>query len=146
MEKQLVLCVSSQVQKYYFEKEFKEMPYGFRQELLASMIKIAQRAKATIMLGFYNNGDIYIKEHHEEGVIFDEIGLALEIKAFQSEKKELIKMLKKWYMLYYMAEGKIVRKILVMQNQGLEKEEIIEKMVSWAGEEKQEFVEMLLEG
>ncbi len=144
MEKQLVICASPEQKKYYFEETFKDMPASIQEELTAVVATLADKVKAIISLGFYENGNIYI-EQTTENVFDDEIGIALEIKSFEKDNKELLRSLRLWYMIYRMKEGEYVKHVVLYQSQGLSETEIVEKITEKFGEEAGRFVEQMLD-
>ncbi|MGL4737248.1 MAG: hypothetical protein ACRCW2_07285, partial [Cellulosilyticaceae bacterium] len=98
-----------------------------------------------ISLGFNDEGNIYIEQNSQEDVFVDDIGSALEIKRFQVEKKEILKSLKIWYMIYRTEQGKIVKEIVLLQSKGYNMTQIIEHIGKKYGEEAQSFAMALLE-
>ncbi len=144
MEKQLVVCASPQAQKYYFEPTFNDMPQAIREELTAAIARIAEKTKAVISLGFYEDGNFYIEKTEESDVFADEIGIELEIKQFQKEKAELLKSLRLWYMIYRTEEGQLVKEVVLYQAQGLSTPQIVEKIAGIHGETGKKFAEALL--
>ena len=144
MEKQLVICASPYQKKYYFEEKFRDIPTSIQEELTAVVATLADKVKAIISLGFYENGTIYI-EQTTENAFDDEIGIALEIKSFQNANKELLRSLRLWFMIYRMKEGHYVKMVVLYQSQGMSSGEIIEKVTAQFGEEAGQFVEQILE-
>lgn len=144
MEKQLIICASPYQQKYYFESNFEDMPQAIKEELIAEAAKIAEKINGIVSIGFNEQGNLFIEQTSEDNVFVDEIGAALEIKKFQSEKQELIKALKMWYMVYRTEYGKIVREIVLMQASKLSNQEIIQKLEIKYGEQARDFVMNLL--
>ena len=65
-------------------------------------------------MSFEENGDLVFDIIKNEGDIdFDDIGAELEIKSLKSEKKELIKALKLWYVVNMTEEGIKIREKLL---------------------------------
>ena len=65
---------------------------------------------------FEESGDILFEIIKNEGDFdFDDIGAELEIKSLKSEKKELIKSLKLWYVINMTEEGKKIREELLKE-------------------------------
>lgn len=145
MSKQMIVCASPHTHKYYFEPKFSDIPQAIQEELTEAVANIGEKVNAVIAIGFYEDGDIYIEQTQEDDVFVDEIGAELEIKRFQKEKKELLKALKLWYMLYRTQQGKYVKALLMCQNKGLGKAQIYAYMQEHYGEEAKEFVEKMLE-
>lgn len=144
MEKKLVVCVSPYQQKYYFEPEFNDIPDAIKEELKEAVAQMANKINGIISVGFNEECNLFIEQTAEDNVFVDEIGAALEIKRFQSEKQELIKSLKMWYMVYRTEYGKIVREIVVMQAQKISTENILKTIAHKYGQEAMNFAEDLL--
>ena len=67
---------------------------------------------------FEENGDVGFEIIKNEGDFdFDDIGAELEIKSLRSEKKELLKSLKLWYVINLTEEGRKVREELLRQRE-----------------------------
>ena len=145
MEKTIVISASPYNHKYYFEKDYKDIPSEIQEELIESIAAIAEKVNAIISLGFDEVGHIFIEQTTEESVFADEIGAELEIKRFQKEKKELLKSLQLWYMIYRSEQGQIVKEIVLMQSKGLELENILEHIETKYGEEARIFAEKVLD-
>ncbi len=143
MSKHLVICASSTVRKYYFEPQFDDMPDSIKKELIEEATAMAQKVSGIIAIGFTHEGDIYIEEQQED-VFVDSIGVQLEIKKFQQEKKEFLQALKIWFMIYRTECGNLVRDILLKQAEGMSDEEIIDTIYSQLGAESADIAEMLL--
>ena len=86
------------------------------------IIPAMEAAKGTnIQIGaenmyFEESGDILFEIIKNEGDFdFDDIGAELEIKSLKSEKKELIKSLKLWYVINMTEEGKKIREELLKE-------------------------------
>lgn len=117
MEKKVLAGASRQKQKYFFEPEFNGIPQTVKDEIRNICILMAERLGCTFLLSFEENGDLVFDIIKNEGDIdFDDIGAELEIKSLKSEKKELIKALKLWYVVNMTEEGiKIREKLLIGQ-------------------------------
>lgn len=144
MDKQLVICASPYQHKYYFEPKFEDIPTAIKEELIEVVSQMAEKINGIISIRFNEVGDIFIDQTSEEDVFVDEIGAALEIKKFQTEKKELIKSLKMWYMIYRTEYGKIVREIVLMQAKQLSEDDIIKEITNKYGSEAAQFAINLL--
>lgn len=144
MNKELVICASPYQKKYYFEETFRDIPTSIQEELTAVVATLADKVKAIISVGFYENGTIYI-EQTTENVFDDEIGIALEIKNFENSNKELLRSLRLWFMIYRMKEGTYVKAVVLYQAQGMANEDIVQKISQQFGEEAGTFVEQLLD-
>jgi len=105
---------------------------------------IAEKANCIISIGFHEDGEIFIEERHEDLVMHDEIGCALEIKNMQTEEVELLKSLKMWYMIYCTQDGKIVREIVMLQAKKIGYEEILKAVEEKYGVVGKDFAVQLL--
>lgn len=113
MDKKVLAGASREKQKYFFEPEFKLLPEAIKIEIKSICIVMAERLGCTFLICFNNNGDILFEIIKDEGDIdFDEIGAELEIKSLKSEKKELIRSLKLWYVINMTEEGKKIKEEL----------------------------------
>ncbi len=75
---------------------------------------MAERLGCTFLICFEESGDIVFEIIKSDGDIgFDDIGAELEIKSLKTEKKELIKSLKLWYVINMTEEGKKLREELL---------------------------------
>lgn len=144
MKKQLVICVSPYKHKYYFEPTFSDIPEAIQQEVTSNIATLADKVKAIISLGFYEDGTIYIEQTAEDG-FDDEIGIALEVKKFERENSEMFRSMRMWYMIYRTEQGKYVKAIVLYQSQGMSNEQVIQKMREQYGEEAGQFTIEILE-
>lgn len=144
MDKQLVICASPYQHKYYFEPTFADIPSTIKEELIEAVSEMAEKINGIISIRFNEMGEIFIDQTSEENILVDEIGSALEVKKFQVEKRELIKSLKMWYMIYRTEYGKIVREIVLMQAKELSEEAIIREIENKYGRESAQFAINLL--
>ena len=145
MKKEVLISVSPYVQKYYINETFSDLPEDIKETLRAKIAVIAEKTHAIISLGFNEKGEIYLEYKYEDLSYVDEIGVELRMKKFQQEEGELLKAIKVWYMIYHTPNGAIVRDIILMQKEGKDKEAIIEGLIAKHGEEKREFIALLLE-
>lgn len=145
MEKEIVISVSPYNHKYYFEHKYNDIPNEIKEELIESIAAIAEKVNAIISLGFNKEGQIFIEQTADENVFVDEIGADLEIKKLQKDKKELLKSLQLWYMIYRSEQGQIVKEIVLMQSRGLQLDSILEQIEEQYGYEARTFAEQLLD-
>lgn len=145
MEKEIVISASPYNHKYYFEPRYDDIPNEIKEELIESIAAIAEKVNAIISLGFNKDGYIFIEQTADENVFIDEIGADLEIKKLQRDKKELLKSLQLWYMIYRSEQGQIVKEIVLMQSKGLELDNILERIEEQYGYEARTFAEQLLD-
>lgn len=145
MEKEIVISASPYNHKYYFEPRYDDIPNEIKEELIESIAAIAEKVNAIISLGFNKDGYIFIEQTADDNVFIDEIGADLEIKKLQRDKKELLKSLQLWYMIYRSEQGQIVKEIVLMQSKGLELDNILEQIEEQYGYEARTFAEQLLD-
>ena len=144
MEKQIVVGASPKTHKYFFEPSFNDMPAAIREELVEMVAEMSEKVNAVITLGFYEDGNIFI-EKIDEDVFTDEIGVELEIKRTQKEKAELLKSVKLWYVMYRTEQGKVLKEVVLMKQQGKEDICICEEIEAKYGEAVGAFAKALLE-
>lgn len=112
MGKRVLAGASSKKQKYFFSPEFEAIPQQVRDEIKTVCIIMAERLNCTFVISFEESGDLLF-EIMETDAAFDDIGAELEIKSLRSEKKELIKALKLWYIINMTPEGGEIKKQLL---------------------------------
>ena len=116
MEKKVLAGASREKQKYFFEREFDGLPQSVKDEIRNICIIMAERLGCTFLMYFEESGDILFEIIKNEGDFdFDDIGAELEIKSLKSEKKELIKSLKLWYVINMTEEGRKIREELLKE-------------------------------
>ena len=116
MEKKVLAGASREKQKYFFEPAFNEIPQAVKDEIRNICILMAERLGCTFLMSFEETGDLVFEIIRNEGDFdFDDIGAELEIKSLKSEKKELIKALKLWYVINMTDEGVKIREELLRE-------------------------------
>ena len=116
MEKKVLAGASREKQKYFFEPAFNEIPQAVKDEIRNICILMAARLGCTFLMSFEETGDLVFEIIKNEGDFdFDDIGAELEIKSLKSEKKELIKALKLWYVINMTDEGVKIREELLRE-------------------------------
>ena len=116
MEKKALAGASREKQKYFFEPAFNEIPQAVKDEIRNICILMAERLGCTFLMSFEETGDLVFEIIKNEGDFdFDDIGAELEIKSLKSEKKELIKALKLWYVINMTDEGIKIREELLRE-------------------------------
>ena len=116
MEKKVLAGASREKQKYFFEPAFNEIPQAVKDEIRNICILMAERLGCTFLMSFEETGDLVFEIIKNEGDFdFDDIGAELEIKSLKSEKKELIKALKLWYVINMTDEGVKIREELLRE-------------------------------
>jgi (p)ppGpp synthase/HD superfamily hydrolase len=146
MEKQVLATASYYNQKYFINPTFNDIPASIRNELRVICIGFAEKLHGIFTIGFYEDGEVYLETSAEEADYqFDEIGGHLEIKELQKEKKELFRTLRLWYMIYRTSQGEIIKELLLLKTQGVNKEQMLDVVKERFGEEYQVFVESIFE-
>ncbi len=113
MKKQILAVASYEKQKYFIEPKFQILPEEIQKEIKIMCVLTAQKLCCTFLIGFEKQGDIYFEAIKEQqNIDFDDIGAELEIKKIQSEKEQLLKALKLWYIIYFTEEGKKMKQEL----------------------------------
>ena len=116
MEKKVLAGASREKQKYFFEPAFNEIPQAVKDEIRNICILMAERLGCTFLMSVEETGDLVFEIIKNEGDFdFDDIGAELEIKSLKSEKKELIKALKLWYVINMTDEGVKIREELLRE-------------------------------
>ena len=116
MEKKVLAGASREKQKYFFEPAFNEIPQAVKDEIRNICILMAERLGCTFLMSFEETGDLVFEIIKNEGDFdFVDIGAELEIKSLKSEKKELIKALKLWYVINMTDEGIKIREELLRE-------------------------------
>lgn len=117
MEKIVLASASCYNQLYYLNPEFNELPTDIRNELRYICVPLAEKLHGIFTVGFYTDGSVYMEATGEEvDVDFDEIGSKLEVKKLESLKKEFLKALQLWYVVYKTPEGEKLKEILVKED------------------------------
>lgn len=117
MYKKALAGASREKQKYFFEPQFNGLPDSIKEEIRNICIIMAERLGCTFVISFEDSGDIIFDIIKDENDFdFDDIGSELEIKSLKSEKKELIKSLKLWYVINMTEEGKKVREEILKKD------------------------------
>lgn len=117
MKKTVLAAASFDNEKYYMESAFDSLPEGIKNEIREICVCMAEKLMCTFIMGFRGSGDIYfetVKSHSLPD--FDDIGAELEIKRISSQRRELLKALKLWYVIYKTPEGKEILKNIEVPN------------------------------
>ena len=111
MENKLLAAASYENRKFYISPDFSGMPDQIKDEVKIICVLGAERLACDFLMEFSSGGDIIFKMVQPENSIdFDDIGAELEIKRIQREKKELLKSLKLWYLIYHTDEGAEIKR------------------------------------
>lgn len=108
MTKDILASASFYNKKYYFNDKYKELPTAVKQEIKEICLKYVQMFKCILLIGFYENGEIFFETQvlDENQFSFMEIDSKLELKKIEEENVELLEGLQKWWIL---KEGQKVR-------------------------------------
>lgn len=95
----VVLCgASAYEEKYYLNEAFKKLPTQIQEELQIMCVLFTQKVGGVFLLEFDEEGDLQFRtEAAENDFGYDEIGSALEIKAIQRDKQELLRSVELYY-------------------------------------------------
>lgn len=106
MGERVVLCgANSYEQKYYFNQQFKALPEAIRQELQIMCVLYTEDVGGILTMEFDQEGNLEFQVSAADGdYLFDEIGSALKIKQYQSEKRELLESLELFYKVVFLGE------------------------------------------
>ena len=104
MAENLVLCgANSYVEKYYFNEQFSGLPEAVKQELQIMCVLFTEDIGGVLILEFTPEGNLEFRvEAEENDYLFDEIGSALKIKQYQTEKRELLESLELYYKVRFL--------------------------------------------
>lgn len=110
MEKIVLAAASFENEKYYLAEDFQGLPESIKDEVRTICVVLAAKLMCTFIMGFYEEGKLYFETvQNEEMADFDDIGAELEIKRIEREKKELIKSLSLWYLMFKTPEGEKIK-------------------------------------
>lgn len=119
MEKQILAAASFEKQKYFFSPEFLDIPIDVQEEVRVICILTAEKLHCSFATGFEEDGNIYFEIIPQEGDFdFDEIGAELEVKEIRRTKKELLKALQLWYVIFRTEDGQETAQKLILKENG----------------------------
>ena len=114
MEKRVLAAASFEKQKYFLDPAFQALPEAVQEEVRTICVILAQKLGAAFVMGFYEDGEVYVETVKREGDFdFDEIGADLEVKELYRQKRELFQTLKLWYRVFFTQEGKEIKNKLL---------------------------------
>ena len=117
MEKIVLAAASFEKEKYFFNDQFEKLPESIKKDIKVITVVLANNLMCTIVMGFYETGDIYFEAiKREEASDFDDIGAELEIKVLQKEKADFLEKLRLWYLVYNTKEGKEMKDELLKRD------------------------------
>ena len=74
------------------------LPEEVRKEVLVLLIMITEEAGGITVLGFEEDGEVYLASTCEEGDLgYDEISAGLLIREVEREHRDLLEQLSEWY-------------------------------------------------
>lgn len=112
MEETILIAVSPYLKKYYINTQYEDLPEEISEWLRAKLGALAEKVGATILLGFYDTGEMYVTYQFENQNFSDEIGAELAIKKFKQNEAEVLDSIKAWYALYHTEEGEKLQKAI----------------------------------
>ena len=103
----VVLCASNAYsRKYYLNPSFDGLPTSVKEELQIMCVLYTEDVGGILELSFDEEGNLQFETNYEEGDFFyDEIGIVLKIKQYQSVKRELLESLETYYRIIFLGEG-----------------------------------------
>jgi len=117
MEKIVLAAASFEKEKYFFNDQFDELPESVKKDVKVITVVLANSLMCTMVMGFYETGDIYFEAvKGETASDFDDIGAELEIKALQKEKAEFIESLRLWYLVFNTEKGQGIKDMLLKKD------------------------------
>ena len=107
MSKEVVLCVSNAYQKkFYLNDNFKGLPQSIKDELKIMCVMYTEDVGGILELVFDEDGNLDFRTSCKENDFFyDEIGSVLQIKQYQSQKRELLEAIETYYRIVFLGEG-----------------------------------------
>lgn len=100
----VVLCgANSYEEKYYFNKDFHALPELVQKELQIMCVLFTEDVGGILTMEFDEKGNLqFCVAADDNDYLFDEIGSALKIKQYQSEKRELLESLELFYRVFFL--------------------------------------------
>lgn len=98
LENEILFTASAYTQKFYFNDLYKDLPIQIKKDLHEKMILFNKCVGGVVMMGFYDDGEIFIRVMGEENDFeYDEIFSALNVKEFEKVEREFLESLSNWY-------------------------------------------------
>ncbi|MCI8342270.1 MAG: hypothetical protein HFE62_03550 [Firmicutes bacterium] len=114
MKKIVLAAASFDKEKYYINNGFEALPESIKEEIREICICLAEKLMCTFIMGFYEDGNVYFETVKSDNTLdFDDIGAELEIKKLSRERKEFVKSLKLWYVVYKTEKGNKIKEELL---------------------------------
>lgn len=96
--RQVLAVVSQYADKYFLNEELGKLPDEIRKEVLVLLIMVTEEAGGITVLGFEEDGEVYLASTCEEGDLgYDEISAGLLIREIEREHRDLLEQLSQWY-------------------------------------------------
>lgn len=96
--RQVLAVVSQYADKYFLNEELGKLPEEIRKEVLVLLIMVTEEAGGITVLGFEEDGEVYLASTCEEGDLgYDEISAGLLIREIEREHRDLLEQLSQWY-------------------------------------------------
>ena len=97
-ERTLLAMVSQYTDKYFWNENLGVLQEEIRKEVLVLLIMITEEAGGITVLGFEEDGEVYLASTCEEGDLgYDEISAGLLIREVEREHRDLLEQLSEWY-------------------------------------------------
>ena len=97
-ERTLLAMVSQYTDKYFWNENLGVLPEEIRKEVLVLLIMITEEAGGITVLGFEEDGEVYLASTCEEGDLgYDETSAGLLIREVEREHRDLLEQLSDWY-------------------------------------------------
>lgn len=107
MEKNVIAAASSYLKKYYENPDFIGLPKAVRDEVKTICAYLADKTGGIAVIGFLPDGSVYIETEKAEGdSAYDEEAAKHYVTKIQTEQKELLSALSKWFMIFKTKDGK----------------------------------------
>ncbi|MDO5131740.1 MAG: DUF6145 family protein [Eubacteriales bacterium] len=103
----IVICgANSYEKKYYFNKQFDNIPGHIKEELHIICVLFTEEAGGIFTISFTPLGDVEFDTRHEEGdLMYDEIGARLLIREIRRKKREMLEALSIYYRVTFLHQN-----------------------------------------
>lgn len=104
MSRQVIIAASGYEEKYYFNKEFTELPEGIREDLIKIAVTFVEDVGGTFEIGFdvEDHVEVYVEAHSDEDdITYDDIGSRMNLIRIEKDYQEFFDALVKWYTMIY---------------------------------------------
>lgn len=97
--RQVLAAASQYTDKYFWNEQLGYLPEEIRKEVLVLLIMVTEEAGGITVLGFEEDGEVYLASTCEEGDLgYDEISAGLLIREIEREHGDLLRQLSRWYL------------------------------------------------